>query len=166
MWYWFTFWLLLHILAVVIAFGPIFVFPLIGVIARKHPAFGPAFAHLGHAIEMRLTVPFALSLPLSGTGLIFTAHVDFWGSTWILIAVSVYILAIAFALLVQAPNAKKLIEAVDAMPPGSPPPGAGGPPPHIAAITKKLQTGGMFLTLAFLVIITLMIWRPGGAFTG
>ena len=51
------------------------------------------------------------------------------------LSVSVYIVAISFALFVQAPNA------------------------------KKLQTGGMMLTLAFLVIITPMIWQPGGAFS-
>jgi hypothetical protein len=47
------------------------------------------------------------------------------------------------------------------MPLGPPPPGGTGPPPEIAALTKKLQMGGMFLTLMVTIIALLMVWRPG-----
>ena len=64
-------------------------------------------------------------------------------------------------VLVQEPNSRRLIKAVDAMPPGPPPPGMTGPPPEIAAITKRLQLGGMFLSLMIITIAVLMMWRPG-----
>ncbi len=36
-----------------------------------------------------------------------------------------------------------------------------GPPPEIAATGQKLQRGGMFMTVMILLIVTLMVTKPG-----
>jgi len=46
------------------------------------------------------------------------------------------------------------------MPPGPPPPGA-APSPQIAVLGKRIQFGGIFLSLMIVTILVLMIWRPG-----
>jgi uncharacterized membrane protein len=165
MWSWFTFWLFLHILAAVVAFGPTFAFGLIGAQVGKEPMHAAFGVHIMDLIERRMTIPFALSLPVSGTGLILTAHVDLWQSEWLLISIGVYLFALTFATTVQTRNSARLVTILRSMPPGPPPEGASGPPPEVAALTKKLQMGGAILTVAVLVILLLMIWRPGAAFS-
>ena len=160
-WSWFTFWLILHVLAVFIGLGASFAFPVIGSYAARHPEAGGAIAHLGHELETRLVIPVATLIPLFGTALIFAGHFDLWKSTWLLIGIGLFIIAYGFAVFVQDRNSRRLIAAVDAMPPGPPPPGMTGPPPEIAAITRRLRLGGMFLSLLFVSIAVLMMWRPG-----
>lgn len=48
---WHSFWLILHVLAVVVAFGPTFAFPLIAAFGRKHPQFAVAALHISELIE-------------------------------------------------------------------------------------------------------------------
>ena len=158
----FKFWLWLHILSAIIAFGPTFAFPIIAAMMRKAPQHAAFAVHAMESITLRLTYPFALVLlPVAGIGLIFTAHIDFFGTTWLLVAVGIYLVAVAYSVGIQTPTAMKLVKLLDSMPPGPPPEGA-GPPPEVAALGKRMQLGGIFLTLMVLVIFTLMIWQPGG----
>jgi uncharacterized membrane protein len=142
MWSWFTFWLFLHILAAIVAFGPTFAFGLIGAQVGKEPIHAAFGVHIMDLIERRMTIPFALSLPVSGTGLIFTAHVDLWQSEWLLIAIGVYLYAIIFATAVQARYSGTLVAILRSMPPGPPPEGASGPPPEVAAPPRSCRSAG------------------------
>jgi hypothetical protein len=160
-WTWFHFWLYLHIVAVIVAFGPTFVYPLLGRYAAKHPEHGLAVAHISELIERRLIIPVAVVVPFLGLALIYTGHFDLWKSEWLVISISLYVIAFFFAVLVQARNGARLVKIASSMPPGPPPPGATGPPPEMAAVIKKLQLGLMFLTSLILVIALLMVWRPG-----
>lgn len=165
MWDWFHFWLILHILAVVIAFGPTFAFGLIATYGQKHPQFALAATEISELIEKRLTYPLGVLVPLFGTGLIYTAHVDLWKSEWLLIAIALYIAIFSFSLFVQTRNSNRMIALLRSMP--APSPGgstdvAAGPPPELVSLGRKLQFGGIAMGLGFVVILVLMIWRPGG----
>ena len=48
---WFLFWLFLHILAAVIAFGPLFVFPIVGTMAAQAPQNMRFATELNHRIS-------------------------------------------------------------------------------------------------------------------
>jgi hypothetical protein len=159
-WNWFSFWLILHIMAVIVAFGPTYAFPLMGKYAERHPEAGAAVAHLTDLIEKRITIPVAVVVPFLGTALIFTGHFDLWKNEWLIIAIVLYIILFAFGVLVQGRNSSRLVQVVSSMPPGPPPPGA-EPPPEIASLTRKLQLGGTFLLILILTIVILMVWRPG-----
>jgi hypothetical protein len=163
MWSWFTFFLIGHILSVIIAFGPVFAFPLIAAKAQKDPAHGAFGTEIIDMIERRIMLRMAGVAGLFGIGLIFTAHVDLWKSEWLLIALVLYIAAYTFAGAVQARNSARMVELLKAMPPGPPPEGA-APPAEIMALGKKLQLGGMYLTLSVISIVVLMVWRPGASF--
>ena len=164
MWSWFTFFLIGHILSVIVAFGPVFAFPLIAAQAQRDPVHGRFGAEIIDLIERKITLRIAGLVAVFGVGLIFTAHVDFFSSPWILIAVTLYILAYLFAALVQAKNSAKMVELLKGVPTGPPPPGT-PPPAEIVALGKRLQFGGMYLTVSIVVIVILMIWRPGATFT-
>jgi hypothetical protein len=165
MWDWFHFWLILHILAVVIAFGPTFAFGLIATYGQKHPQFALASAEISELIEKRLTYPLAVLVPLFGTGLIYTAHVDLWRSEWLLISIPLYIAIFSFSVFVQTPNSNRMIallRSMPAAPAGGSTDAPAGPPPEVVSLGRKLQFGGMAMGLGFVVILILMIWRPGG----
>jgi uncharacterized membrane protein len=164
MWSWFTFFLIGHILAAIVAFGPAFSFALIAAQGQKEPQHGAFAAELIHTLSARVVIPVALVVGVFGIGLIFTAHVDLIHSEWLIIALVLYVAAILFSLFVQLPRGGRLSEMLKAMPPGPPPPGQ-GPPAQIIAEAKKLQFGGMYLTLSVAAIVVLMVWKPGAAFS-
>jgi hypothetical protein len=166
MWSWRTFWLVLHILSVIVAFGPTFAFGLMAAYGQKNPRFAVASAEISQLIEKRLVYPGAVVVAIAGTGLIYTSHVNLWASEWLIIAIVLYTLIFAFSFFVQTPNDERLVELLRSMSSaaeGSPesPAGPGGPPPEVAALGRKLQLGGIAMTIGFVTILVLMVWRPG-----
>src|SRR5207248_153222 len=150
----FTFYLVMHILFVIVAFGPTFTFPSISAMAQKDPGHAVAYVRVIEFIERRMTIPLAVLIPLFGTGLIYTApgRIDLWKSEWLVISIVLYIAAFSFAVFVQTKNAARMLHLMQQMPAGPPPPGA-TPPPEIVALGKRLQFGGMYLTASVVVIL-------------
>ena len=164
---WILFWLFLHIAAAIIAFGPTFVFPLIGSMIQKHPPSATFMVELMHKIETGLVLPVALTMLVSGAGLIVAADINLTKTPYLVVAIVLYLTAVGIAVLNQIPTTTKLIAALAEMPPGGPPPGApAGPPPHIAALINRAKLGGQILTAILLVIIFLMVIKPGGITAG
>jgi hypothetical protein len=163
MWSWLTFWLFLHILAAIVAFGPTFAFGLIGAQVGKEPIHAAFGVHIMDLIERRMTIPFALSLPVSGTGLIGAR-----GSLAIGVA-SHRDRGVSVRHHLRDRRAGEVLRNVG----GDPAVDAAGTSPRRSlgaasgggSATKKLQIGGGILTVAVLVILLLMIWRPGAAFS-
>jgi hypothetical protein len=161
---WLLFWLLLHIAAAIIAFGPTFVFPLVGSLVQKNPQAMHFAMELNHLIETRLVLPVALTMLVSGTGLIITAHINLLATTYLLVAIVLYLIAIGIAVFNQIPATTKLIAlSAQAPPPGAPP---GPPPPAVMAQINRARIGGMILTALLLIIIFLMVIKPGGIVGG
>ena len=156
---WLLFWLFLHILAAVIAFGPIFVFPLVGTLAAQMPQHLRFATELNHRIEMRLVLPVALSMLISGSGLIWTANIDFFHSGYLIVGVALYLAALAVAFAVLLPTTAKLVHIAEQMPAGAP---TGPPPAELMTLIRRNQMFGGLTTVLFLVIIFLMIVQPGG----
>src|SRR5438094_475600 len=91
-----TLFLFLHIGAAIIAFGPTFAFPLIGALARTEPAHTNFAVRINHLLTVRLVIPFALTMPVTGLFLIYFAHVNLADRSgwWLDIAIVVYIVLI------------------------------------------------------------------------
>jgi hypothetical protein len=166
---WFHFWLFLHVTAAIIAFGPTFTFPLIGAVARKNPAHMGFGLLLSEVIEMRLVIPFALTMPVSGLGMAFTLGIEWNHNAWLIAGLTLYVIAMFTAIVLQAPVVRKLVHMTNHAPAGAPSPvpaGPGaahaGPPPAMLALAKRMQLQGMFLTVLLIAIIVLMVWKPGG----
>ena len=161
---WFLVWLFLHILAAVIAFGPIFVFPIIGTLVAQSPQNFRFAMQLNERIESRLVAPLALTMLVSGSGLIWSANINFFQTPFLIVAVILYLTALTIAFAVLVPTTHRLLEAADHMPASAPAgaPAGGGPPPEVRALIRRNQMFGGFTTVLFLVIIFLMIIQPGG----
>jgi Predicted integral membrane protein (DUF2269) len=169
---WFIFFLVMHVLGVILAFGPdIVMIPLIATMGQKYPRYSAFAAEVIHVFETKVATPVAVLIPLFGVGLIYTADIDLWKSEWLIVSIILYIGAFFFAVTIQTSNSAKFVKLLQSMPappldPGVPPAAEpGGPPPEVAALGRKLQLGGMYLALSVIVILVLMIWRPGAAFT-
>jgi len=161
----FAFFMWLHIMSAIIAFGPTFSYPIMGMMVAKQPQHALFVVKLQESVAMKLTYPFGLVvLPLAGIGMIWKIGGLSWlfDTTWLLAGLGVYIVAFAYSLAVQTPTGMKLMHALEKMPPGPPPEGSTGPPPEIAAMVKKLQLGGMFLTLMLIVIMVIMVFGANG----
>ncbi|HJP65001.1 MAG TPA: DUF2269 family protein [Actinomycetota bacterium] len=159
---WFQVFLILHILAVVVAFGPSFAFPLIGALIEKSPQQGAFGLQIMTAIEERMIIPLSTVVPVLGVGLIYTGHFDLWKSEWLVITIVLYPIFYFFGLLVQTPRSNRLLKmALDMQAAGPPPAEAGGPPAEFQKLQKQVQMGGAFLGLMVIVFIVLMVWKPG-----
>jgi hypothetical protein len=75
---------------------------------------------------------------------------DVWsfGQTWIWLSIVLYVIALGISHGVMVPNGKKMLA------------GPSGPE-EAAALGKKLAAGGMTLDLLAVVLIVLMVWKPG-----
>jgi uncharacterized membrane protein len=176
--------LLLHVGAAIVAFGPTFVLPLIGRAGAREPMHGNFALRISEAIEDRIIIPFALSMPVTGVLLILSAGFDLTRAAWLDVAIVIYIAAISLAIFVQRPAVQRMVAltggapghapvpAVAAEGPGTdvarPPSGgpsaggppAGGPPPEFLALAKQVQRNGMILAVAIASIVFLMVVKP------
>ena len=160
MWSWFTFFLILHILAVFVAFGPAFAYPLIGRMMAGEPQYAPILTRVIATIDRRMTLPLSIAVPFLGLGLIYTGHFDLWKSEWLLIAIVLYIAAFFVSVFILLPSEAQLVAALQSMP-ERPSGDADGPPPHLAPLIRRVTVWGGSLNATVVVILVLMVWRPG-----
>jgi len=159
--------LFVHVLGAIIAFGPAFTFPIIGAFGGREPMHANFAIRLSDRISKVQVVPLALLQGITGLGLIYFGNIDLFKSTWLLIAIPLYVIAIVYAIFVQKPAAEKVIALSGGTPkPGAAPggpaaggPPAGGPPPELMAAIVKVQRGGMLLVGLIVVIVFLMVTK-------
>jgi hypothetical protein len=156
--------LFLHVIGAIAVFGPTFAFPIIVSQAQKSPQNLPFAVVLNEYIERRLVIPGAIVQGITGVALILILQADLTSAAyrWLVAGIILYLIAIGFAIFVQAPNAEKMVRLTSGGPPGPPPAGApAGPPPEIVETGKTLQRGGMLLTVLIVLIVILMTTKPG-----
>jgi uncharacterized membrane protein len=155
---WFLLWLFLHVLAAVIAFGPIFVFPVVGTLATQMPQHLSFAVELNHRIERRLVVPLALTMFVSGVGLIWTANINVFQTVYLLVAILLYFAALGIAFRILVPTTGRLVQLVAEESKTTP----GVLSPEGTSLVRRNQIFGGLATLLFVAILALMIVQPGG----
>ena len=168
----FPWFLLLHVLGAIIAFGPTFAFPLIGSMGGREPMHANFATRVSHTIGDRLVEPVAISMLITGVAMIWSAGINPFVPEyrWLLIAIAIYLVALVFSVVVQRRAVMRAIEltgghggaapAAAGGPPPSGAPPAGGPPPELAKTVGAIQRNGMLLALALVVIVFLMVVKP------
>jgi hypothetical protein len=154
----FPYLLFLHVLGAIAGFGPSFVFPLVGAMGGAEREHGNFAVRVSHTISSRLVYPIGITLPITGAFLILVTGRDLSARTnwWLGIAIVVYILAYGYSFFVQRKHVERVIEITSA----PPPPGAAGPPPELPSLVRRIQRGGVGLTVGLLIIIFLMVVKP------
>ena len=158
--------LLLHILCAIVGFGTVILNGLYGREAKRRP--GPG----GLAIsEANLTVSgiaeyFIYAVFVLGLALVFMSDGAWaFGQTWIWLALALYVVGIGISHGIVFPNARRMRDlAAELAAGGPPPPGAAGPPPQVLEMERRGKTLGAsssVLHLLLVVLLVLMIWKPG-----
>lgn len=163
--------LILHILGVVVGIGAMMLNGLYGAQAkaRKGPE-GLAIAEANFKVSS-VAEYVIYTIPVTGIALVLMSDDVFeFEQTWLWLSIVLYIVALGISHAVMIPTAKRMqalmreLNAMGPPPAGGPPPGAGGPPPQVVeleALGKKIGLGGMTLNLLTVVLIFLMVWKPG-----
>jgi len=160
---WYKVWLLLHILSVIFGLGTVSLNGIYAAQARVRP--GPP----GRAVtEANFFVSgvaeyIIYTVPIWGIFLVLASHDAIkFSQTWVWLSLLLYVIALGISHAVMIPGVKRIIALQKEMEQGPPP--AGGPPPQVAelqAIGTRLGPSGMTLDLLLIVIVVLMIWKPG-----
>ena len=156
---WWQFFLFLHVLGAIAAFGPGFAAMVVGPMVAKEPQHGNFYARTQMASTKRLVTPVALSMAVTGILILVTFPGGYQGVTggrlWLAVGIVLYIVAVVFAFLWQARNGERLVELT------STPPAPGSPPnPEIPKTAGNLRIGGIVLTLLVIAIVFLMVTKP------
>jgi hypothetical protein len=131
-----------HMLAFAIAFAPAVVAPVL--MARAKKDGGEVVGKVGGYLYLngkQIHLPALVALGAFGMGMVFEGGWGF-GSTWVSLAFLVWLAIAGIVTAVIMPAERAL--------------GAG----ELSA-EKKVELGGQITTLLVLVILILMIWKPG-----
>jgi uncharacterized membrane protein len=154
---WIAIFLFLHVIGAIIAFGPVFsAFPVIGAMAGQEPQHANFAARVTEAISKTRVTPLAIFQGITGLVLIWLSGFNPFNQLWLGLGIVLYVIALGYAMAVQTPVSKRIIELTST----PPPPGASGPPPELMAAVKRAQQGGMLLAGLVFVIVLLMVTKP------
>lgn len=150
-----------HVLGAIIAFGPTFSGPIIGRMGAQNPGHGNFAMRISRELARVQILPLSIVQGLTGLGLVIVGNIDVMKANWLLLAIVLYLIAIGYAIFVQTPLAKRVIE-MTTPPPGAAPSGspAGGPPPQLLAMITRLKRGGFLLIALVVAIVFLMVTKP------
>jgi hypothetical protein len=154
----FPYLLFLHIVGAIAGFGPSFAFPIIGAMGGAEREHGNFATRVSEKISGRIIYPIGITLPITGALMILVLGLDLTAQSnwWLDVAIVLYVIAYGFSFFSQRKTVERVIELTSA-----PPPGAAGPPPELPGLVKRIQRGGMLLTVLLLSIIFLMVVKPG-----
>ena len=155
-----TIFLFLHVMGAIAAFGPSFALPIIARQARAMPSGALFGLKVTDLIERRLIIPLGLFQAVTGIGLIWTVGFDLTATHWLAAGIVLYVIAIVFAILVQARTIESMIHLVESAPPPAPGTPPGPPPPAFLALAARAQNGGIFLSVMLVLIVFFMAIKP------
>lgn len=161
--------LVVHLVAAVVGFGPLIVGGFFANESKKRPgpeglAVFDAYEHVAIRVAERVVY----TVPVWGILLVLLSNKAFeFSQTWIWLSLLLFILAIGLSHGVHIPNLRRM-RALQGELVAMTPPAAGaapsGPPPQVAQLEqceRRAAVVGTVLDLAFVVIIVLMVWKPG-----
>jgi len=163
----YDFFLLLHILCAIIGFGAVFLNALYGQEIRKRPgpegvAIFEANFRVSKIAEYFIYAVFVLGFVVLALAKVGDTKVFEFSQTWVWLSVVLYIVGIGVSHGVLMPSVKKMGNLMREMVAGGPP--VGGPPPQVAQLQelgKRVAAAGATLNVLLIVIVALMIWKPG-----
>ena len=146
--------LLLHLVAVVIGFGGVLLNGVYGAQAKQRPGPGGlAITEANFFVSTKFAEIALYLVPLFGFALVGLSDSAWeFSQTWISLSIILYVIGLANAQFVLIPTQRKMIEMMRAGPPD---------PAQMDAAGKRLAMFGGVGHLLFVLIMILMIWKPG-----
>jgi uncharacterized membrane protein len=159
----YKFLLLLHILSIVVGIGAVMLNGLYASQSQKRPGpGGRAVSEANYAVSM-VAENFIYVIPVFGILLvIFSDGAWEFSQAWVWLSIVVYVIALGISHSVLIPGHRRVNGLLAEM--EQSPPTASGPPPQVATLEatgKRLAAAGATNNLLVVVLIALMIWKPG-----
>jgi uncharacterized membrane protein len=159
----YKFLLVLHILSAIVGLGAVMLNGLYAAQTRKRPGSTGRAVLEANLFVSEVATYVIYAIAVFGI-LLVVASDEAWkfSQTWIWLSLLLYVIAIGISHAVMRPGGKRIQELMIEMEQGPPP--AGGPPPQVAQIQeigKRLDTGGPALSIIVVLILFLMVWKPG-----
>lgn len=146
--------LVLHILAVIVGFGGMFIAGFYGNEAAKRPGpEGLAVAETTLKVTGMAPTMAVYSVPILGILLILLSD-DTWkfSEMWVSASFLLYFVLVALAVSVQVPAIRRMVALRGA---------GGGQPSEMAALGKKVATVGGIVNVLWVLSLALMVFKPG-----
>jgi uncharacterized membrane protein len=163
----YKFLLVLHLLAAIVGFGPTVLAAVFGAKAKARGGReGQAIAETTYDVMHDVAEWIIYAVPILGILLVLTSD-DAWkfSDAWISFSFLLYIAALGIVHALHFPNIKRMNLLMAELNTGTGPPGSGGgPPPQVAELEqrgKKAAGLGMLLNVMLVIIVFLMVWKPG-----
>jgi hypothetical protein len=159
--------LLGHIVCVVVGIGGVMLNGVYGIQAKARPGPGGLAITEANEAVSKIAEYFVYGIPVFGILMVIRIDGFDFDQTWVWLALLLYVTALGIVHGIMVPTVKKMIGLQRELVAMGPPPAgapAGGPPPQVAQMEangKKLATFGPVLNIIAVVIIILMIWKPG-----
>ena len=149
--------LFLHVLGAIVAFGPGFAAMVVGPMVAKEPQHANFYARTQLATARSIITPVAISMAVTGVGLIMIRG---WGTLtadrrWLEVSILLYVVAVVYSMAIQAPAGRKLVELT-----ATPPQPGSAPNPEVPKTAARVRTGGIVLSLLTVAIVFLMVAKP------
>ena len=153
--------LLLHILCAIVGLGGVILNGVYATASRKSIGHGALALVRANAKATKIAEFFIYAVPILGFALIGMSD-DAWGfdQTWIWLSVVVFAIALAISVGLLLPSARqyeRLVAEIETS--GAPPSPAAAA--RIDGLLKKQAALGSTLHVATVVLLYLMIWKPG-----
>jgi len=153
--------LAVHIMAVVIAFGVIFAYPIISAyVTREHPRFLPGLHTLQGRLGRFLITPAATVALLAG--FYMASDRDYMGKVWVVVPLVILIAILALGGAFFAPNERRAAELATRDIAAATPDGPVTLSPEYEAVASRLALVGALASGLVLVAIFFMAAKPGG----
>lgn len=142
--------LVLHLIGVVVGIGGV---TLNGVYGAKAKAAGPnggnAITRANYEVS-KVAEWFIYSIPITGVLMVLESDAWDFDQTWVWLSIVLYVIALGISHGVLQPSARRMIELT-----------SGPPTPEVEQVGKKLAMAGTINDLIVVVLIVLMVWKPG-----
>jgi uncharacterized membrane protein len=158
--------LVLHILCAIVGFGAVFLNALYGQQANSRKgAEGLAISEANELVS-KVGEYFIIAVFFLGIALVLLGDpVIKFDQTWVWLAMTLYIIALGISQGLMMPRVRRLIALQrELLAAGPPPAGATGPPPQVLeleAVGKQVGMIGPILNIMLVVILVLMVFKPG-----
>ena len=157
----------LHLLAVIIGFGSVFLAGVFGAKAKARGGRdGVAVGEVTYEVGKQWSEWFIYAVPIFGILLVLLSDDEIkFSEPWISWSFLLYLVGIGITHAVHLPNIRRMNELAGELVSGAPPGGgSGGPPPQVAELDargKRAAAGGAVLNLIVVAVVFLMVWQPG-----
>ncbi|HWH36114.1 MAG TPA: DUF2269 family protein [Acidimicrobiales bacterium] len=153
--------LLLHILTVVVGFGAFIANASYARLARQRGgAEGLAISQASTAVTRQVALGAIYAVPLFGILLVVLSDGIFgFGDPWVSLSFLLYIVAVALLVAVVLPAQRRADQLGASLVAGSA--GGAGAQSELDALGRKLAASSGAFNLLFVVLLALMIFKPG-----